>query len=105
VLHIRLTCVRHYLQDPKWLSMTTKYIVKFIQDAQVAPETGTIIPHPAMLIDEETDDQLIADSLAKEFDELDEISGFRELFRNSPSAAAPTFALDLDRPVLDDAEY
>jgi hypothetical protein len=89
VLHICLTCVRRCLQDPKWLSMTNRYIVKFIEDARQAPETGTAIPHPAMLIDEQTDDQLTADSmLAEEFDELDEMT--RELLQNSLSAAAPT---------------
>ena len=71
------------------MSMTTRYIVKFIEDARLAPETGTAIPHPAMLIDEQTDDQLTADSmLAEEFDELDEMT--RELLQNSLSAAAPT---------------
>ena len=64
------------------VSMTTRYIVKFIEDARLAPETGTAIPHPAMLIDEQTDDQLTADSmLAEEFDELDEMT--RELLQNS----------------------
>ena len=74
------------MNDPEWVTMTGKFVKKFLEDAKNNKETGVAIPHPASCLEDVLpsdsgdgnvtwgDDVLLPDDLQQAaLDDLDDI--------------------------------